>query len=268
MNSFELNKVLGAILGTCLCLLAINIAAGSIFTPATPAKPGYVIQVKAEAPAGAKPTAAQPEKPIAVLLASASVKKGEDAARKCQACHTLTKGGPNRVGPNLWNIVGSPRGEDRGGFNFSDAMKKKGGTWTYDELNKFIKGPREYIPGTKMTFAGIQKDSERADVIAYLRTLSDNPQPLPKVAENKPAAPQGGQKGAAPSSGQAPKAAAPAGGQKAGSQPTQPASPQPGQAVSPKTAAPAPKGSAAPAPGAPQSGSSAGAPASGATPAK
>ena len=103
------------------------------------------------------------------------------------ACHTFEKGGPNRVGPNLWNIVGSDRGEGRGGFNFSAAMKAKGGKWTFDELNKFLANPRGYVPGTAMTYAGISKPEQRADVIDYLRTLADNPVPLPKAAEGAPA---------------------------------------------------------------------------------
>ncbi len=210
MNSFELNKVLGAILGCCLITLALNIAAGAIFAPQKPAKPGYAVAVKEEQQnAGSKGGEAQkPSEPIEALLASASADRGKQVARQCQACHTFEKGGPNRVGPNLWNIVGSPRGEDRGGFAFSDAMKKKGGKWTYDELNKFLTHPQGYIPGTKMTFAGLTRDSQRADVIAFLRTQSDNPLPLPKAAENKPAG--GNQGGQAPASGapqqQAPKA--------------------------------------------------------------
>jgi cytochrome c len=179
MNSFELNKVLGAILGTCLILLALNIGAGAIFSTPKPAKPGYLIVVKA-AGGAKKVEAPKKEVPIALLLEHADPAKGKNIAKQCQACHTLTKGGPNRVGPNLWNIVGSPRGEDRGGFNFSAAMKKKGGKWTYEELNKFLAGPQAYIPGTAMTFAGLPRDNQRADVIAYLRTLSDNSVPLPK----------------------------------------------------------------------------------------
>lgn len=197
MNSFELNKVLGAILGTCLILLALNIGAGAIFAPAKPAKPGYLIAVKAEHEAG-KPAAAAPEQPIETLLASASVEKGQATAKQCQACHTFEKGGPNRVGPNLWNIVGDERGKDRGGFNFSAAMKAKGGTWTFDELSKFLANPRGYIPGTAMTFAGLSRDTQRADVIAYLRTMADSPVPLPKAAESVPAAPAGGAAPAAP----------------------------------------------------------------------
>jgi cytochrome c len=186
MNSFELNKILGAILGTCLILLALNIAAGAIFTPEKPSKPGFNIAVK-EQGEGEKAGAKEPEQPIETLLAKASVEKGQAAAKQCQACHTFEKGGPNRVGPNLWNIVGSQRGEGRGGFNFSAAMKGKGGTWTFDELNKFLANPRGYIPGTNMTFAGLSRAEQRADVIDYLHTLADNPVPLPKAAENAPA---------------------------------------------------------------------------------
>jgi cytochrome c len=184
MNSFELNKILGAILGCCLITLALNIAAGAIFSPDKPAKPGYAIAAKEESGAAGE-AKKEPSQPIEVLLANASVEKGQATAKQCGACHTFEKGGPNRVGPNLWNIVGSERGEGRG-FNFSAAMKAKGGTWTYEELNKFLTNPRSYIPGTAMTFAGLSRDQQRADVIDYLRTLSDNPQPLPKAAENKP----------------------------------------------------------------------------------
>jgi cytochrome c len=205
MNSFELNKVLGAVLGTCLILLALNIGTNALFAEHKPAKPGYMIAVKTENE-GAKPAAKAPEKPIAVLLASADVEKGKSIAKQCQACHTFEKGGPNRVGPNLYNIVEDERGKDRGGFNFSAAMKQKGGEWTYEELNKFLTNPRGYIPGTAMTFAGISNDQQRADVIAYLRTLSDNPKPLPKA--EAAAAPAGGAappaQGAAPAKGAAP----------------------------------------------------------------
>jgi cytochrome c len=187
MNSFELNKVLGAVLGTCLAILALNIAADAIFSREKPAKPGYVIAVQTE---GAPKEAAAPKvASIAVRLQKASVDKGKQIAKQCQACHTLAKGQPNRIGPNLYNIVENHRGEDRNGFAFSSAMKAKGGTWTYEELDKFLTNPRGYIPGTAMTFAGIKNPQQRADVIDYLHTLSDNPKPLPKVvAEAKPAA--------------------------------------------------------------------------------
>jgi cytochrome c len=188
MNSFELNKILGAILGTCLIMLALNIGASAIFAPEKPSKPGYNIAVKEQSEGEKAGASKEPEQPIETLLAKASIEKGQATAKQCQACHTFEKGGPNRVGPNLWNIVGSARGEDRGGFNFSGAMKGKGGNWSFDELNKFLTNPRGYIPGTAMTFAGLSRAEQRADVIDYLRTLADNPLPLPKAAEGSPPA--------------------------------------------------------------------------------
>jgi cytochrome c len=182
MDSFELNKILGAVFGTCLVLLVTSFAAGAIFTPAKLEKPGFEIAVKEEAAGGEKAAAAAPSEPIEKLLQTASIQKGEQAAKKCGACHDFTKGGPNKVGPNLYAIVGDKKGEGRG-FNFSAALKGKGGTWTIDDLNKFIDNPKGFVPGTAMGFAGIQKDSERADVIAYLNSLSENPAPLPTAAK-------------------------------------------------------------------------------------
>jgi len=180
MDSFEFNKIAGAFLGTCLFLLGLNIVAEAIYAPTEPVKPGFEIEVqkKPAAPAAGQAAPAAPEEPIEQLLAKASVPQGEMVSRQCAACHNFMKGGPNMVGPNLWGIVGRPRASELG-YMYSDAMKMKGGTWTIDELNQFLTSPRGYIPGTKMTFAGLPRGNQRADVIDYLNTLSDSPRPLP-----------------------------------------------------------------------------------------
>jgi cytochrome c len=224
MDSFELNKILGAVLGTLLITLALNIFAGSIFTAHRPAKPGFEIAVT-ETPA-AGPAEPKQEVPIANLLASADVKKGETISKKCMACHDLHKGGPNKVGPDLYGVVGRERGAHEG-FSYSAAMKGKSGKWTFDDLNHFLTSPRSFIPGTAMAFAGISKDQDRADLIAFLNTNSDNPLPLPKaepVSDKKPEAPKAGEQKAAPAPQSGQPAAAPQGG------------------AQPKAAAPAPAG--------------------------
>ncbi|WP_370540479.1 cytochrome c family protein [Azospirillum sp. INR13] len=131
------------------------------------------------APAADKGAAPAGPAPIAPLLAAASPENGQKVAKACAACHSFDKGGANKVGPNLYGIVGGAKGHIQG-FSYSDALVKTGGSWSYDELNKFLYDPKGYAPGTKMTFAGLKKDDDRAAVIAYLRSLADSPQPLPQ----------------------------------------------------------------------------------------
>ena len=183
MDSFEINKIMGAVLATCLVLLVTNFAANAIFTPKLPEKPGFEIAVKETTGGKDAAAAAVPSEPIENLLQTASVEKGAGAAKKCAACHTFEKGGPNRVGPNLFGVLNEPKAAPARGFNFSAAMKAKGGNWSYDDLNKFLASPKGFVPGTAMSFAGISKDSERADVITYLRSLSEKPAPLPTAAK-------------------------------------------------------------------------------------
>jgi cytochrome c len=181
MDSFEMNKILGAVLGTALIVVALNIASGAIFAPEKPEKPGYNIAVP-KTETGTQPAPAEKEPPVAQLLASADPKRGEDAAKVCQACHTFEKGGPAKIGPNLWGVVGRARAS-MAGFDYSSGMKSMGGSWTVDDLNHFLTKPQAFVEGTKMTFGGIARPQTRADVIAYLNTLSDNPAPLPKAAD-------------------------------------------------------------------------------------
>jgi len=186
MDSFELNKIMGAILGTCLVLLSLNIVAGMVFSTHAPAKPGFEIVVT-QVPAGATkgPATQEADTPIATRLASADLSRGETSAKKCVACHTFGKGEPNRVGPNLYGIVGRKIGSVQG-FNYSASMKKQTGNWSFDELDHYLKTPQGMIPGTNMTFAGVARASERGDLILYLNSKADSPQPLPKAADATP----------------------------------------------------------------------------------
>ncbi|MDX3928307.1 MAG: cytochrome c family protein [Shinella sp.] len=204
MNSY-VNMGAGALLGTVFVLMSVSIASEGIFHSEAPEKEGFAIiaeEPSAEGGEGAAETAAVP---IATLLASADAGAGEAAFKKCQACHSGEKGGPNKVGPDLWDIVNRPIAVHEG-FSYSAAMKtfSEGGkqVWDFEHLNHFLTAPKQYIPGTAMGFAGLKKDDERANLIAYLRTLSDNPAPLPEAspegAAATPAAEGGAGEGAAP----------------------------------------------------------------------
>jgi cytochrome c len=207
MDSFEWNKIAGAVLGTLLFVVAVKIATGFIFEVEPPVKPGYVVQgVEVPTGTGATPAAAAQEQmpDWGTVLPKADVAAGKSISTRCEQCHDLSKGGPNKIGPNLWGVVGRPRASHPG-FDYSAAMKSKGGSWSYDELFKFLKSPGAYIPGTKMSFAGLRSDTDRINLIAYLRTDMDSPAPIPPPSPNK------GAPASVPKAGGAP-AAAPAAG--------------------------------------------------------
>ncbi|NTF40370.1 cytochrome c family protein [Rhizobium rhizogenes] len=182
MNSSYVNMGVGALLATLFVLKSVSLASGFIFHSEAPEKPGFTIVAEEPAAGGDKAAAAKPETPIAQLLQKADAKVGETIFKKCQACHSGEKGGPNKVGPDLWGIIDRPVGEHEG-FAYSSGMKdfSKGGSekWTYDHLYHFLAAPKKFVAGTAMGFAGLPKEEDRANVIAYLRTLADTPEPLP-----------------------------------------------------------------------------------------
>jgi cytochrome c len=177
MDSFEFNKMAGAVLGSLLFLMGLGIVTDSLFASPEPEKPGYDLPAASEATTGAAP--AQAAVPIGQLLASADPKRGESLTKPCQACHNFEKGAGPKIGPPLYGVVGRPKASIAG-FNYSDAMKKVGGDWTFDDLDKFLTSPAQDVRGTKMAFGGEKDPKRRADIIDYLHTLSDNPEPLPK----------------------------------------------------------------------------------------
>jgi cytochrome c len=197
MDSFEYNKIIGALLGTVFVVFTISLVSDSLFHSPNPEKPGFAIEAQ-EAPAaggGAEKKENPAKAPIAPLLAKADAQKGATIFKRCEACHDGTKGGPNKVGPNLWGVIGRVIASHPG-YSYSAGMKdfSDGGKkhWDYQLISEFITKPKAEVPGTAMGFAGLSKIDERADVIAYLRTLADTPEPLPSPDAAKPAAAEGG----------------------------------------------------------------------------
>ena len=216
MSSLELNKIVGAILLSGLVAMITGFIAHELVNPER--QGGETAGT--ETAGGAPPPAPAVIEPVSGLLAKADVGAGQAISKKCANCHDFTKGGPNKIGPNLWGIVGSHPAEVAN-YAFSDAMKgRQSKTWTYEELNDFLAGPKADVPGTKMTFPGLPKLQDRANVIAWLRTLSDQPVPLPSdadIAAAQKAADAAKKKTASapavPSGGQSASTNAPAGGE-------------------------------------------------------
>jgi cytochrome c len=180
MDSWTFNKIAGAVLGTALLTLGLQNVSGAVFSPHSPSKdkPGYLIEVAEaeEAGGGGGEGAAMT---IGALLASADATKGAEGIKACSACHVFDKDGANKTGPALYNVVERSIASHEG-FAYSEGAKAKSTEkWTYDNLNAFLKAPKGYMPGTKMAFGGIKNDKKRADIIAYLASLSEAPKPFP-----------------------------------------------------------------------------------------
>ncbi len=178
MGGMEFNKILGAVLLAGLVAMLAGFTAGKIMTPEPLTENVYKVEGVVTASTGAAPAAAVLE-PISALLASADLAKGEAGAKACAACHSFDKGGANKVGPNLWNVVGGKHAHIEG-FTYSAAMKALSDKdWDYESLNAFLAKPSAAIKGTKMAFAGIKNAQDRANLIAWLRTKADSPVALP-----------------------------------------------------------------------------------------
>ena len=181
MDAFEVNKTAGAVLSALLVMFAGRAVLDIAFKKHGAEKPGWALPITETTPSSpaAAPAAPFDAAQVAGMLGRASADNGHDVFKRCLQCHTADKDGPNRVGPNLWGIVGRARAA-RAGFPYSDAMKNHPGNWTFEELSKYLHDPKADIPGNKMAFAGIKDNASLADLLVYLRTLSDNPAPLPK----------------------------------------------------------------------------------------
>lgn len=205
------NTIAGWVLAAGIVALGVSIVSGKVFhadKPERPEKLGYVI----EGVVSSEGEGAAAEVPIATLLASADPAKGEKVFAKCSSCHSINSGGANGIGPNLYGVLGKPHASVAG-FAYSDALKGKSGPWTFEEMNKWLTSPKAYADGTKMSFAGLGKAEDRANLMAWMNTQTGSPLPLPAApaADAAPAA-----EGAAPAAeGAAPAAdaaAAPAAG--------------------------------------------------------
>ena len=179
MDSFELNKIIAAILMVALLVIGLGKIADSVFHVNKPKNPGYQVEVENQLTSGISEAPEKVEKiDIAAIMALGDVANGEKIFKKCAACHSINKGGKNKIGPALYNVVGRTVGGIND-YKYSKALASYGKEWTFEELNGFLLKPATYIKGTKMSYAGLRKEKDRASVIKYLNQNSDSPKQLP-----------------------------------------------------------------------------------------
>ncbi|MEJ1967520.1 MAG: cytochrome c family protein [Rhizomicrobium sp.] len=187
MDSWQFNKIAGAVLGTLILVLVIKFSTDAIFDVEKPAKEAYHVEGVVETASAGGPAAAPVEEPIpdwGTVLPTADVAGGKAISARCEQCHDISKGGPNKIGPELWDVIGRPRATNPG-FSYSSAMAADHNPWTYDKIFKFVHQPQTYVPGTKMSFAGLRSAQDRINLIAFLRTQEDTPAPIPAPSPAK-----------------------------------------------------------------------------------
>ena len=179
MDSFELNKIIAAILMVALLLIGLDKIADGVFHVKKPKNPGYVVEVETQSINNASETTSGEVKiDINAIMVQGDAEHGKKVFKKCAACHSISKGGGNKIGPALYNVVGRTIG-GVSDYKYSKALAAYGKEWNFEELNGFLTKPAAYLKGTKMAFAGLRKETDRASVIKYLNQNGDNPLPLP-----------------------------------------------------------------------------------------
>jgi len=179
MDSFELNKIIASILLVALLVIGLGKLADSVFHVKQPKNPGYQVEIENQSTSLVTQVSEVEEKiDIVAIMALGDVAAGEKIFKKCAACHSIEKGGANKIGPALYGVVGSKVGHVSD-YKYSKALATYGKQWSFEELNGFLTKPASYLKGTKMSYAGLRKETDRASVIKYLNQNSDNPIPLP-----------------------------------------------------------------------------------------